>query len=215
MAMDKKSLAELYQKRSRYYDLTANLYYLLGIREFAYRKIAVEALRLNRGDTVIEIGCGTGLNFRLLREWIGSEGKIIGLDLTPAMLSSAGKRIQRNKWTNVELIQADAGAYSFPENVNGIISTFAITLIPEYDKIIEKGAAALSPGNRMVLLDFKLPDGWPMWLIKFLIAVTRPFGVTSDLADRHPWESIDRYLDLKGLKNFYFGSIYIAVGQKA
>ena len=214
MALDKKRIAGLYQKRARHYDFSANLYYLLGIREFAYRKIAVEALKLENGDTVVEIGCGTGLNFRLLRDCVGWEGKIIGVDLTAEMLSAAGRRVERNKWTNIELVQCDAGAYAFPEHVDGVISTFAITLVEEYDNIIKRGAAALSPGKRLVVLDFKMPDNWPMWLVKFFVILTRPFAVTLDLTVRHPWESIERYLDLNELKRFYFGGIYLAAGEK-
>jgi ubiquinone/menaquinone biosynthesis C-methylase UbiE len=215
MAMDKISVARLYQKRAENYDISANLYYLIGIREFAYRRKAVDALKLERGDTAVEIGCGTGLNFRLLRERVGPEGKIIGVDLTAEMLSEASKRIERYNWSNIELVQSDAAAYDFPDRTDGIISTFAITLIPEYDKIIKKGAATLSPGKRMVVLDFKMPDSWPMWLIKFFAIITRPFGVTLDLADRHPWESIDQCLDLVEFNTKYFGGIYIAAGQKS
>lgn len=214
MALDKESIAELYKKRAKNYDISANLYYLIGIREYAYREMAVEALKLKQGDTAVEIGCGTGLNFRLLRDRVGSKGKIIGVDLTPEMLSSARKRIERHQWTNIELVQSDAAAFSFPQRTDSIISTFAITLSAEYDKIIEKGAEALSPGKRLVVLDFKMPDNWPMWLVKLFVALTRPFGVTLDLADRHPWESIDRYLDLKEFKRFYFGCIYIAAAEK-
>jgi ubiquinone/menaquinone biosynthesis C-methylase UbiE len=214
MALAKKHIAELYRKRAGLYDFSANLYYLIGIREFAFRRTAVEALNLESGDTVVEIGCGTGLNFRLLRDRVGAEGKIIGVDLTSEMLSAAGRRIERNQWTNIELIQCDAGAYAFPESVDGVISTFAITLVEEYDRIIQRGAAALAPGKRLVVLDFKLPANWPMWLIKFFVILTRPFGVTLDLADRHPWESVERYLDLKEFKSLYFGSIYVAAGEK-
>ncbi len=214
MALDKNRIAGLYQMRAKHYDFSANFYYLLGIREFAYRKIAVETLKLDHGDTVVEIGCGTGLNFRFLRDYVDSEGKIIGVDLTAEMLSAANRRIERNQWKNIELVQCDAGAYAFPEGVDGIISTFAITLIAAYDKIIKRGAAALSPGKRLTVLDFKMPANWPMWLVKFFVILTRPFGVTLDLTDRHPWESIERYLDLKELKSLYFGGIYIAVGEK-
>jgi ubiquinone/menaquinone biosynthesis C-methylase UbiE len=214
MALAKKSLAELYQKRAKHYDFSANFYYLFGIREFAYRKIAVDALKLEHGDTVVEIGCGTGLNFRLLRDRVGPEGKIIGVDLTAEMLAAAGRRIERNKWTNIELVQSDAGAYAFPEHVDGIISTFAITLVEEYDEIIKRGAAALAPGKRLAVLDFKLPANWPMWLVKFFVVLTRPFGVTLDLGDRHPYESVERYLDLKEFRSFYFGGIYLAAGEK-
>jgi len=215
MALDKISVAQLYQRRAENYDISANLYYSIGIREYGYRKIAVDALKLERGDTVVEIGCGTGLNFRLLRELVGSEGKIIGVDLTAEMLSAANKRIERHNWSNIELVQSDAAAYSFPDRTDGIISTFAITLIPEYDKIIQKGAKALSSGKRLVILDFKMPDSWPRWLIKFFVIITRPFGVTLDLADRHPWESMDQCLDLVEFDTKYFGGIYIAAGQKS
>lgn len=67
----KEHMAALYQKRAKHYDYKANFYCLIGIREFAYRKIAVEALKLDQGDTVVEIGCGTGLNFRLFRDRVG------------------------------------------------------------------------------------------------------------------------------------------------
>ena len=214
MALAKNRIAEIYRKRARYYDYSANFYYLIGIREFAYRRIAVEALKLEHGDTVVEIGCGTGLNFRLLRNRVGAEGRIIGVDLTDEMLAAAGRRIERNQWTNIELVQCDARSYTFPEHVEAVISTFAITLVAEYDKIIKRGAAVLAPGKRLAVLDFKLPDNWPMWLVKFFVILSRPFGVTLDLADRHPWESIERYLDLKEFKNFYFGSIYLAAGEK-
>jgi len=56
-AQNKKSIELLYQKRAKRYDVSANIYYFLGIREFAYRKIAVQAINLKQGDTVVEIGC--------------------------------------------------------------------------------------------------------------------------------------------------------------
>jgi demethylmenaquinone methyltransferase/2-methoxy-6-polyprenyl-1,4-benzoquinol methylase len=100
MALDKRSIALLYRRRAKLYDFSANAYYLLGFREFAYRKIGVKALNLKKGDTVVEIGCGTGLNFGLLRNEVGPNGKIIGVDMTPEMLQEAEKRIKRNSWQN-------------------------------------------------------------------------------------------------------------------
>jgi ubiquinone/menaquinone biosynthesis C-methylase UbiE len=213
MALDKKSIALLYLRRAKTYDFSANAYYLLGFREFAYRKIGIKALNLKKGDTVVEIGCGTGLNFSLLRKQVGPKGNIIGVDLTPEMLEEADKRIRRNGWQNVKLVQSDAALYSFPEHIDGIISTFAITLVPEYDRVIQKGAAALSPNARFVIVDFKKPDKWPMWMIKLFVILTRPFGVSLDIADRHPWESVARYMTIVEFRELYFGALYMCVGE--
>jgi SAM-dependent methyltransferase len=143
----------VYRKRARRYDLTADAYYLLGFREWAYRKRAIEALGLQRGDTVVAIGCGTGLNFALLEERIGPEGRLIGVDLTDAMLARARTRIEASEWRNVELVESPAASFRFPPEIDGILSTFALTLEPEFDSVIREGAKALKPRRRWVILD--------------------------------------------------------------
>lgn len=214
MALAKQELVGLYQKRSRWYDFTANLYYLLGFREWAYRKKAVAALHLNRGDTVVELGCGTGLNFSLLERELGKDGRIIGVDLTEAMLEKARERVERNGWSNVELIHCDAGQYRFPRNVDGIVSTFALTLVPEFDEVVRHGAEALSSGGHWVVADLKMPDNFFRFLYPLLLPIFRPFGVTLDLADRHPWESIEKYLRQTTMQEYFLGFTYIASGDK-
>ncbi len=213
MALTNTEIAQVYDKRAKRYNLSANLYYLIGIREFAYRKMAVRALDLKRGDTVVEIGCGTGLNFPLLRAAVGPEGKIVGVDLSAEMLAGAGELIKRNNWKNIELVHSDAATYQFPEAVDGVISTGAITYVPQYDQVIERGAKALAPGKRFVILDFKKPAKWPLWLIKFFFFTMRPFGVTLDITERHPWESIDRHLRTVQFIELYFGGAYLCVGE--
>lgn len=213
MALDKPQIARLYRKRAKHYNLTANLYYVFGFREQKYREMAVNELALKDGDTVVEIGCGTGINFPLFQQKVGSGGRVIGVDLTPEMLDQARMRAEHEGWKNVELIQSDAARYLFPESVDGVISSFAITLVPEYDAVIKAVAASLSPGKRIVILDFKKPSNWPEWLLHFWLFITKPFGVTLDLAERHPWESIERHMKLVSFREIYFGSVYIAVGE--
>jgi len=213
MALGKRQIERLYTKRSKHYDITANLYYLAGFREQKYRKTAVNELGLQPGDKVVEIGCGTGLNFPLLREKVGPGGRVTGVDLTEAMLEGARSRIEQNKWKNVEVVRSDAAGFVFPEKVDGVLSTFAITLVPEYDDVIKAAAAALSPGKRIVILDFKKPSHWPQWLLELWLLVTAPFGVTLDLAERHPWESVERHMRLVRFRKIYFGLAYIAVGE--
>lgn len=213
-ALDEQKLVELYRKRAGHYNVTANLYYLIGFREWAYRRKAVEALNLHGGDTVVEIGCGTGINFPLLHHAVGPEGKIIGVDLTDAMLEQAEQRVRKNGWSNVELMHSDAAAFSFPEQVDGVISTFALTLVPEYDRVIGNGCKALVPGKRWVILDFKLPSGLLSLLAPVGIFLTGPFGVQKELAERHPWESLSKYMTSISVTELYGGFAYIAAGER-
>jgi demethylmenaquinone methyltransferase/2-methoxy-6-polyprenyl-1,4-benzoquinol methylase len=211
--VSKDEVVNIYRKRARRYDYTANLYYLIGVREWAYRRRAIDALGLRPGDTVVEIGCGTGLNFSLLQEVVGPEGRIIGVDLTDAMLEQARQRVAENGWSNVDLVLSDAASFQFPAGIDGIISTFALTLVPEYDQVIWNGSQALAPGKRWVVLDFKLPANRLASLAPLLAFLTRPFGVRLEMASRHPWESMERYLQHIRLIELYGGFVYIAVGE--
>jgi ubiquinone/menaquinone biosynthesis C-methylase UbiE len=158
-----------------------------------YRKLAVSRLQLKPGDRVVEIGCGTGLNFQYLLDAIGQTGRLIGIDLTDAMLVKAKERVRRSGWPNVEIVQTDAATFGFPSGIDGAISTFALTLVPEYEKIIKRVPRALKRGGRLVVADFKKPDHWPMWIVKLGILLTKPFGVSLDLAERRPWELMQKH----------------------
>jgi ubiquinone/menaquinone biosynthesis C-methylase UbiE len=207
-------MTTLYRKRAGHYDYTANLYYLIGFREWKYRKMAVAALDLHPGDTVVEIGCGTGLNFPLLQAAVGPNGRIIGVDLTDAMLAQARKRVDHYGWANVELVQSDAAAFQFPVGTHGILSTFALTLVPEYDRVIQNGAKALAPGKRWVVLDLKVPSYLPARLGSLLVSMIRPFIVSDEYLTRRPWESVRKYLANVVLTELYFGFAYIAIGER-
>ena len=212
MALTKTQLRDLYGRRAALYDQTANLYYLIGFREIGYRKRAVAALDLGAGDTVVEIGCGTGMNFPYLLDAVGESGRLIGVDLTEAMLEKARQRIQRNRWGNIELVHADAAQYAFPPGIRGVLSTFALTLVPEFEQVIAHAASALERGGKLVVADIKRPERWPLWLVRIGVAITSPFGVSLDLTERRPWEVMEKYFSRVNLEEFFGGCVYIAAG---
>ncbi len=207
-------LTTLYQKRANLYDYTSNLYYFIGFRMFAYRKKAIKSLKLKKGDTVVEIACGTGLNFPFLVDYVGEEGKIIGVDISKPMLKKAKKRIERNEWKNVELIQNEASNFNFPTKVDGILATFSITLIPEFDKLTKNASKALAKEKRMVIMDLKIPDNYLKYFSLLGIMLSKPFGVSKKELLKKPWESIQRYLNNMSMKEYYMGIAYIAFGIK-
>src|SRR5512146_3353483 len=135
-------LIETYRKKAKHYDITSRLYPAPGYPQRGQRRRAVQALRLRAGDTVVDMACGTGLNFRLLQQAVGPGGRIIGVDLTDAMLARAKDRIAANGWRNVTLVQAEAAGYDFPAGINAILSTYALTQVPESAAVIAHGAAA-------------------------------------------------------------------------
>lgn len=210
----KQELIALYRRRARRYDWSANLYYLIGFREQAYRRRAVAALELKPGANVVDIGCGTGLNFPLLRRAVGAHGRVIGVDLTDGMVAQARERIEHHGWSNVSVVQSDAAAYRFPERVDGVLSTFALTLVPEYEQVIARAAAALTSGGCLAVLDLRRPERWPLWLIKLAVAMTAPFGVSLDLAARRPWDALAKHFAHTRYEDIYFGFAYLVTGQK-
>jgi ubiquinone/menaquinone biosynthesis C-methylase UbiE len=213
--LQRSEIRDLYRRRARRYDRSANAYYLGGFREWAYRRRAVAALGPRPGHTVVELGCGTGLNFEALERAIGPQGRLIGVDLTDAMLARARARVDSRGWRNVSLVESDIAGYEFPRGVAGVISTFALTLVPEYEAVITRAAAALAPGGRIVVLDLKAPGWAPRWLVAGAAWLARPFAVTPDLAARHPWETMSRVLTDFRLDELYFGCAYVASGASA
>ena len=188
------------------------LYRLIGLNIEAYRSRAIELLHLHRGDCVVELGCGTGLNFPLLIEQIGSQGRLIGVDLSSEMLMRARAKAAQSGWNNVELVESDVAVYDFPESVNGVLSTGTFGYVAEYDHVIEQASRALVPGGRLVIVDGKLPVRWPLWVFILFLWSTRPFGVTPDYFGHPCWESVERYFQKTTFEELYGGLLYISAG---
>ena len=205
----------VYRRRARFYDWSANAYYLIGFREWAYRRRAVEALQLRHAGPVVEIGCGTGLNFSLLQQRIGPAGRLIGVDPSAEMLDQARRRVAARGWNNVELVQARAADFDFPADVDAVFSAFALTLEPLFDEVIAKAAEAIAPGGRFVLVDLRMPESWLRHLGPVLILLVRPFAVSLEVARRQPWQSLRRHFSQYSYWEGYFGVVYIAIGERA
>jgi len=202
-------LIETYRKKAKHYDVTSQLYPVPGYPQRGQRLRAVRALGLRPGDSVVDIACGTGLNFSLLEQAIGPEGRIVGVDLTDAMLAQAQDRIETNGWGNVTLVQADAAAFDFPAGVDAILSTYALTQVPGCGDVIALGAAALARGGHWAVLDLKLPEHAPRRVALL--------GISAEWIARRPWEEIraameDTLVDVSWTELF-FGTAFLASGR--
>ena len=185
-------LIATYRKKAKHYNVISRLYPLPGYPQQTYRIRAIRALGLRPGDTVVDVACGTGQNFPLIEDAIGPDGRIVGVDLTDAMLGQAQRRIETNGWSNISLVQADATTFDFPTEVDAILSTYALTQVPGCGEVIAHGAAALSGGGRWVVLDLKIPDRLPRWLSQFGSTFVRPFASIDEWIAHSPWDEFDR-----------------------
>ncbi|WP_123538344.1 class I SAM-dependent methyltransferase [Halosimplex salinum] len=119
----------------------------------SWREQAADALDLEAGDTVVEMGCGTGANFSNLRERVGAEGRIVGVDLTRGMLRRAGERIDRAGWENVHLARADARRPPVEGPVDAVLATFVVGMFADPRPAVERWIDTLAPGGRIALLN--------------------------------------------------------------
>lgn len=187
----------------------------MGLGYDRLRREAVEALGLKSGDTVLQIGCGTGVNFPLFEARVGPSGRIIGVDLTRAMLDEAEKRVKPAGWDNVALIQCAASDYIFAkQSVDAVIFTFALTLEPEYESVVAAPATCLRPGGSLAIADLKLARGWRLIFLPFLLALVRPFAVSLKLANRHPWESMQRHIGPVHMTEHLGSYLYVAFATR-
>jgi ubiquinone/menaquinone biosynthesis C-methylase UbiE len=214
----REHLIATYRKKAKHYDVTSRFYPVPGYPQRGQRLRAVQALGLRQGDTVVDIACGTGLNFSLLEKVIGPEGRIVGVDLTDAMLAQAQHRIETNGWSNISLVQSDAAEFDFPPEVDAILSTYALSQVPECGDVIAHGAAALSLSGHLVVLDLEVPGNAPRWLAQLGMAVVRPFASIDEWVVRRPWEAIreamqDRLTDLSW-SDLCFGTAFLAAGSR-
>ena len=212
MTLPKNTVRNSYDSTAKYYDFALKLYALVGIGK-TFRKKAVSLLDLKRGDCVVELGCGTGVNFPFIIKRIGLEGRLIGVDISPKMLDGARRRIERAGWKNVELVQEDVASYSYPAGVNAVLSTGVFGYVNNYDQVIELAAQAIVPGGRIAIMDGKCPDRMPTWVFKLFVWASRPFGVTRDYFDKRTWESVERYFLGTQFEDMYGGMLFLSSGK--
>lgn len=148
------AVQRFYRYQSRVYDWT-RWTILHG------RRRAVDALRLRPDATVLEVGCGTGLNFRhILRPLDPRRGHLVGLDFSQDMLDRAHHRCAHRGWDHVELLCADATTLDLGRRFDGILFAYSLTMIPDWQAALARAWEHLAPGARLVVLDFGRFAGW-------------------------------------------------------
>ncbi len=103
------------------------------------------------GETILELGCGGGLDTALLAERVGLEGHVIGVDCTGPMLDRARASLQRLGCSNVSFFQAPAESLPLADgSVDCVVSNGIFNLSADKDAIFHEIHRVLKPGGRTV-----------------------------------------------------------------
>jgi phosphatidylethanolamine/phosphatidyl-N-methylethanolamine N-methyltransferase len=177
-------IARRYDRVARFYRLIEPLFLI----HTGARRRAVAALKLNSGNSVLEIGCGTGRNFPYLSGAIGPSGSVIGVDASAGMLAEA-RRLSRDRgWANVQLINADASRFGLDEDVDGILFSLSYSVLPDPVPAAEAAWRRLRPGGRLVVMDAGLPANRLGQALRPVVGVL--LNIALGNPDSRPWDDL-------------------------
>ncbi len=180
------------------------------------RALAIQRLELQPGQSVLDIGCGTGLSFEPLLASVGVAGKVTGIEQNADMLSKARQRLQglgRTAQRQVQLIESpvDVAKWSGPKADAAIFHfTHDIALHPasvaHVMDHLKAGAHVVATGLQWA----------PPWLLPVNMAVMgcALYSVSSLHGLLEPWRELEAYLDDFAVESIWMGSIYMASGKR-
>ncbi|WP_309233444.1 methyltransferase domain-containing protein [Pseudarthrobacter sp. AB1] len=190
------AIRDKYTLFAPFYDLFSGEYPVYH----AGRVLGIDALAPTTGQQVLDIGCGTGLNFPLLQERVGSSGTIVGIDRSAEMLRQARRRAQARGWENVILLQADMvlldpGSIAARIEESGgagvsdaALATYSLSLMGDWEQAWTNMTRLLATQARVGVVDLQEPEGWARWLTPLARLACAVGG--SDITAA-PWQAVE------------------------
>lgn len=121
--------------------------------------------KISEGDTVVDLGSGAGNDCFVARHETGPEGKVIGIDFTPAMINKARLNADKLGFNNVEFREGDIDNMPLvDESTDVVVSNCVLNLVPDKPKVISEIYRVLKPGGHFSISDIVLVGQLPIKL---------------------------------------------------
>ena len=207
--MDIDRIKTKYRRNARFYDLLVRPLPLFE----RLRQKAVARLCPRPGETVVDLGCGTGLSFELLEHGVGSQGRVMGVEITPEMLAKAREKVARHGWHNVTLIEANAEEVDLePGSIDAVLCCLSNDIMHS-TAAVERAVRALHPGGRFVATGVKLAGGLHGRLLNPITRAYSASAITVPVTPA-PWAHLEGLLVSLQVTEEQWGTAYIAHGVK-
>ncbi len=175
------------------------------------RRRAVARLEARLGETVLDVGCGTGNSFPYLLDAVGPDGRVIGIDQSTDMLEQAERRVELQGWGNVSLVHAPAEEASVAGTVDRALIFLAHDLVRN-DAALANVANLVRPGGRVVAAGMQRGPRWVAPLSYVSWRAARPYITTFEGRER-PWNLLEPKLDGFDVELLLLGLGYVAWGS--
>jgi ubiquinone/menaquinone biosynthesis C-methylase UbiE len=199
----REAALEQYRKRAVIYDLELALFEPI-------RRKAIARLNLKLGETVLDVGCGTGLSFELLLQGMGSKGKIVGIEQSPEMMAKAQKRVTQHRWKNITLICSPVEAATIRIKADAALFHFTHDIL-RHPQAVANAIKHLKPGARVIASGLKWASAVMMPVNAFVLPAAL-HSVTSLEGLNKPWDKLAEQLDDFEVESVLFGGVYMAQG---
>lgn len=178
------------------------------------RQKAVGLLNLKQGDRVLDMGCGSGASFPYLIHAVGSSGEVLGVEISPAFAINAKRRVEKNKWGNVHVIEAAAQTVRPTGMFDGLLMMAAPDVYAS-EEALENIFPHLKENARVVIFGAKTSHNRLGRILNPLLQmVFSKFSLpTTPRLDDEPWQMLAKRVDKLTIDEYFFGLMFLASGS--
>lgn len=172
-AVENDFVERVYEKLAKVYDV------VFGPTLHPGRLVAIERMGIRRGERVLEVGVGTGINTSLYPR----KCHVTGIDLSSSMLEKARERVAREGLRNVRLLEMDAARLTFADDSFDIVyAPYLVSVVPDPVQVVREMRRVCRPGGKIIILNhFRSANPLLSRIERAISPLTVHIGFKSDL----------------------------------